>query len=241
MKEFLLALMFVVISNATYAQSSEPKDSPTPEPPQVEIISQPNSPLRIKSVQTKWAVPSRSGIELYTVVENLSVKAISAYTTRDDGGSVDPISCFGLRAKSLGKALRQGQSEGKSTWRGYNPSSHLRRLVDFVEFTDGTTWGEDVCGTAESLAGSRAGAREARKLLREVFAAEGVDAVLSRVKTGLTEIEPPPNQSLRWKEAFLGGVKSYVERIRQADQEWGYTEIEHALQRPIDGLEEKEF
>jgi hypothetical protein len=215
MKNFLFACMFAAMSNATFAQIPQQKNSPAPESPQVEIVDQPNSPLRITSVQTKWAAPDRSGIELYIVVENIDVKAVSAYATRDDGSDKGPDSCWAMSAKSLGKALRQGQSEGRSTWRGYDPSSHLRRLVDFVEFTDGTTWGDDVCRTAESLAGRRAGAREARRTLLELFAAGGPDAVLTKLKEGLAEVESPPDHSLKWRQDFLSGFSGYVESIRQ--------------------------
>jgi hypothetical protein len=108
-----------------------------------------------------------------------------------------------------------------------------------VEFTDGTTWGDDVCRTAESLAGRRAGAREARRILLELFAPGGPDAVLTKLKEGLAEVESPPDHSLKWKQDFLSGFSGYVESIRQANQEWGYTEIEHALRRPIGALVEK--
>jgi hypothetical protein len=239
MKTFLFVFIFAAITNATYAQVPSQNSPTPPESPRVEIISQPDSPLRIVSVQTKWAVPDRSGIELYVVVENINVKTVSAYATRDDGAAEGLSGCWVLNAKSPGKALRPGQSEGRSTWRGYNPSTVLRRLVDFVEFTDGTTWGADACQSAESLASRRAGAREARRLLLEIFAAGGADAVIRMLKVGLPEVEPPPNHSLKWKQSFLSGFNGYADRIKQADQEWGYTEIEYALRRPIDAVGEK--
>ncbi|MGH9906370.1 MAG: hypothetical protein ACRD8U_12405 [Pyrinomonadaceae bacterium] len=237
MKTFFFVFIFAAIANATYAQEPQPTNSSTPpEPPQVEILSQPDSPLRIVSVKTKWARPDHSGIELFVVVENSGVKIVSAYATRNDVGLND---CMALSAKSPGKALRPGQTEGRSTWRVYNPSSPLRRLVDFVEFTDGTTWGTDVCQTAEWLVSVRAGAREARKLLLQTFAAGGADAVIKILKSELT-VEPPPNHSQKWKENFRLGFNGYLDRNRQADQEWGYTEIEYALKRPISAVNEKE-
>ena len=241
MKSFLVAFVLVALGNATYAQNAEQKNSPTPEPPKVEIVSQPNAPLRIVAVQTKWTPGIHSLLELSVTVENLSTKPISAYATRDDITDDNLTSCFILNANSPGKPLRQAQSELRTTWRGEKTSPQMRRLVDFVEFTDGTTWGTDVCQTAEHLASRRAGAREARKLLLEIFAAGGADAVLSTLKAGLTAVEPPPDHSLKWKQDFLSGFDSYVYRIKQADQEWGYTEIEYALKRPIDALAEKEF
>jgi hypothetical protein len=112
-------------------------------------------------------------------------------------------------------------------------------MVDFVEFTDGTTWGADACQSAELLAGQRAGAREARKLLREVFDTGGADAVIETLKSGLPRAEPPPDRSRVWRHGFGSGFGGYVSRIKRADEEWGFTEIEYALGRPIDALEEK--
>lgn len=236
-KKILFTLIFGILTNATYAQGPPQKKSPPPhESPQVEILIQPDSPLRIAKVETKWVLPDHRGIELYFVVENVSTKTISAYTLRDDGA--DTGNCTGYGARSPGKALRPQQSEGRSTWQYYNPASPPRRLVDFVEFTDGSTWGADVCQTAEGLAAGRAGARAARKLLLEIFAAEGAEAVGQILKSHLTA-EPPENQSLKWKERFILGFQGYAEMIRQAYQEWGSTEIEHALKRPISPVVEK--
>lgn len=237
MKNFLVALAFVAIGNTSNAQNAEPRNSTTPESTKVEIVSQPESPLQILSVQTKSMLGNGSLIEVSITVENRSPKPISAYATRHPNDDSDR--CFVLRANSPGKALRQAQSELRTTWRDDNPSSQMRRLVDFVEFTDGTTWGTDICQTAEYLASRRAGAREARKLLLEIFKAAGADAVLSRLKAGITPVEPPANHSPKWEQGFRAGFESFVERIKQAGQEWGYTEIEYALRRPIDALAEK--
>jgi hypothetical protein len=90
------------------------------------------------------------------------------------------------------------------------------------------------------LAGARAGAREARKQLLGIFAAGGADAVIGALKAGLPEVEPPPDHTPRWAQSYRSGFRSYAERIMREEQEWGYTEIEHALSRPIDALDEKE-
>lgn len=261
----------VLLSLAAPARAQE-EPGQTPEPPAVSVEERQGSPLRILSVQTKWATPARTGIELYITVENVSGKAVSAYTTRDAAlgdpgeGTRRGRSCLLIRAASPGKALRPGRTEGRSTWTGYDPAARLRRVVDFVEFTDGTTWGEDVCGMAEVMAASRAGAREARRRLREVFASGGADAVIEILKPGRFQAEPPEDsaeerrrvqsfrpargdrgnverpdeRTLAWRQGYRSGFESYADRIRRAEFEWGYTEIEHALGRPVDALEDKE-
>jgi hypothetical protein len=242
MRELVVAFILLSAPAGAYAQAPDQKNPPhQTEPPQVHVVPQPDSPLRISSVRTKWAVPDRSGIEIYVVVENVNGKAVSSYATRDDSGGEGVATCLLLSAHSPGKVLRPGRSEGRSTWRGHSPSapSPLRRMVDFVEFTDGTTWGPDACQSAALLAGQRAGAREARKLLREVFATRGADAVVEALKSGLPQVEPPQDRSLIWRHGFVSGFSGYANRIKRANEEWGFTELEYALGRPIDALEEK--
>lgn len=47
--------------------------------------------------------------------------------------------------------------------------------VDFVEFADGTRWGDDVGKSGEKLDGKREGGRAAIKKFREILEIEGVD------------------------------------------------------------------
>lgn len=234
----LLGLVIIVLANNTFAQPSQQNNSPvSPEPPQVQIEIQPDSPLRISAVKTQW-VSERRGIELYITVENINGKDISAYATRDTKNGDAANSCLLIRAASPGKVLRPARSEGRTTWRGYDSLAPepLRRFVDFVEFTDGTTWGPDLCQSAESLAGQRAGAREARKMFREKFATAGADGVIELLKSWLPPTEPPPDQSPAWRAGFGSGFSSYDYRLRRANEEWGFTEIEYTLGRPIDAL-----
>ena len=240
----MTVLLFAVLLQVVLAGAARPgQQAPPPEPPQYEIVTQEGAPLRIVSVQTKWAVPDRTGIEIYATVENVGAKPISSYATRNVGGDEGEGGkhCLLISAHSPGKALRPGDSEGRSTWTGVGAGTPavMRRAVDWVEFTDGATWGEDTCKSAEALAAWRAGAREARRLLREVFASGGADAVLETLKQHGPKVSPPDGHSDAWKAGFLRGVEGYADRVRRADQEWGYTEIEYALRRPIDALDEK--
>lgn len=238
MRKLVFALVVFAGSNQVYSQ--QPQQShyqPMPEPPEVQITSQPDAPLRITSIKTKWAGGDHSGVELYIVVENFSEKAVSSYTTRDDNDVEGTRACMLMSAPSPGKVLRPGQSEGRSTWRHYSTVSEtLARKVDFVEFADGTTWGPDSCSSAISLDGRRAGARAARKLLQAMFASGGADGVIDTLKQGLLRAQVPPHQSQVWQNGFAAGFEIYLHRIRDANERWGFTEIEHALSRPIDAV-----
>ena len=275
--KFLLSAFFLSLAAAAaLGQGAGQLPAPTQEPPQVHVEAQAGAPLRILSVKTKWAVPDRTTIELFITVENASGKAISAYATRDpadaDAEKSRPT-CLLIHAPSPGKALRAGHSEGRSTWRGHDPAARLRRMVDFVEFTDGTTWGEDRCGSAERLAASRAGAREARRRLRQLFAAGGADAVVEAISPDGLKVSPPEGFEAEWRRfealredarrrwplrgratpddtapwarpvswwlIYEAGFTSYAGRVRREVEEWGPTEVGHALGRPLDALEER--
>jgi hypothetical protein len=235
------------------------------------VKPQPASPLRL-SVETYWlALKVKTGwsldpnaYEIATSVENVSDRAVSAFAIRHAPGDEIPGLCV-RRPKPPHGALRPGEqrprppvgglppgeSDVTSTWRGFSPSDPvLTYEVDFVEFTDGATWGADVCRSAERLAGERAGARAAAgrllgllagdgpdavtKAVKEELAGWGPEALLKAAKEGVSDIAPPAGHSRVWELGFLIGTKAIAERVRWAGAEFGPGEIEHALSRPYD-------
>jgi hypothetical protein len=231
-----------VLALPTFAQDVPRAISATPEPAaKVEIINEPDSPVRLSNINTKLIPGNNStALEFYSVVKNAGDKAVSVYAVRFERAPAADGGCLTIVEKSLGKALRPGKTEGHSTWRGYQALDTWRVSVDFVEFTDGTTWGKDSCKSAEMLVATRAGARAARKLLTDVFTRDGADAVIKLIQSDF-DIDVPSGEPWQWQEGYRGGFKGYLERIKSAVQEWGYTEIEYALKRPIDALEEKKL
>jgi hypothetical protein len=117
-------------------------------------------------------------------VENVSGRDVSVYAIRQTPGE----NLLGLCGGHMGhmpydKALRPGQKDGNSA-----VPTHLRATyeIDFVEFTDGTTWGADTCHIAEYLAGERAGGAAAATRLLGLLATGGPDAVTQAVTEELT-------------------------------------------------------
>lgn len=246
MMKLLVAIMITCVTggvraNAQVQQNSDTSPTPasSPIPPQVLVQSQPDSPLQIKSVQTRWVTPNKDGIELHIVVQNTSEKSITAYATRDDNEGKYPCLLFG--AFSPGKALRPRQTDGKSTFRGYTAeaATPLKRSVDFVEFTDGTRWGADLCQSGQQISGQRAGAKEAISRMLKVLAESGPTVVLTIARQGMREVLAPEDQPVPWKKGFRVGVSTITRRVLQAEQQWGSAEIEAVLKRPYDALETK--
>lgn len=112
--------------------------------------------------------------------------------------------------------------------------------IDFVEFIDGTTWGEDKEKSVELLAGRRAGAKKAKERLSEKFEKEGVAGVAEAIEhdSGEEGLIPPPDKSVIWQEGYANGVKSIYARVRHAKSQGGLKKIKEAVDRPFTALEE---
>jgi hypothetical protein len=208
-----------------------------PPPPKVEVEPQPDSSLHI-TVETKWVNVNPAGIELALKVKNISSdKAVRAYATRQ-AFTIDepPHGCFLLNAVKPGRVLQPGQSEVRSTWRGYPLDSRrpILLFVDYVEFTDGSSWGADGCESAQYLAGARAGAKALAERLEKELANVGAAALMKSLNEIAGEIDVPVAESQAWQKGFRVGIESMIYRVRQTVSDDGLPEIGPALKRPYD-------
>lgn len=261
MKLFLLTLILLCLPFASRAQTAPtPVVTPDDLPSQFKILSQPDSPLRIVSAETKWATPedsrTRRSVSIHFVVENIDERNVRAYaTSRDAGAPGTPKDCLSTSFLP-GKVLRPGQKHGIGTWRGPWPAELVQVVwIDYVELSDGTVWGSDKCHFGEQLDGMRSGARAQREVLLKILQDEGPDAVLKFISDNYQNeaarqailrgekpkipIEPPSGHSQAWEEGFTSGARAIVERVVAGNREWGVTEVEVALKRPIDASEAK--
>lgn len=262
MRLLVLALVLLCLPLVSRAQTVPPPASAvdTVPPSQLKILSQLDAPFRIVSAETKWATPedsrTRRSVSIYVVVENISEHNVRAYATRRDmGGPGTAKACLSMNFLP-GKVLRPGQKDGLVTWRGPWPAEPaLAVWMDYVELSDGTVWGADKCHFSEQLDGMRSGARAQREELLKILQNEGPDAVLKFISDNFQSeatrqaimrgekakipIEPPSGHSQTWQEAFTSGARAIIERVIAGNREWGVTEVEVALRRPIDASEAK--
>jgi hypothetical protein len=208
-----------------------------PPPPKVEVESQPDSSVHI-TVTTKWVNVSPPGIELALKVKNISSdKAVRAYTTRQAFTADEPPQgCFLLNVIKPGKVLQPGQSEVRSTWRGYPLDSRkpILLFIDFVEFSDGSTWGADGCQSAQYLAGARAGAKMLAERSEKALEDVGAAAMMKSLNQIAGEIDIPVAESQAWQSGFRSGIKQMVQRLRDIVYTEGLPEIGPVLKRPYD-------
>lgn len=245
MKQLLLLMVLcgaaTVMSQAQPAAPDARRSTATHterEKPPVKVQESPGAPLRVAKWETKWATPEQNGLEVYSTVENSGTKPIRAYAVRILS-TEEPSSngCFINNIQKPGKILQPKQSVGFTTFRGVRANTVIEIGVDFVEFTDGSVWGEDTCQTAESLDGSRAGGRAAKKYLKQALAEHGPEAFISKLKDGDFEMEPLHQRSKLWKENFRAGTEAVQREILTAYEDGGYPEIEPALNKPFDAAD----
>jgi hypothetical protein len=203
--------------------------------PQVAVERQPGAPVELNVIKLRWATPTREILDIYLEVKNVGTRPIRAYATR--AGEPAHGGCFIYNVTAPGKVIRAGESDAKSRFVGVSrtsPPKVIHEAIDFVEFTDGTTWGADSCETADHLAGERAGGRAAIEVLQGILKQEGLEAVWEKIKNSPLELEPPEDHSDRWKSAFRAAVRNVVDRVRRAYYSEGLPEVETTLNKPYD-------
>ncbi|HWN11641.1 MAG TPA: hypothetical protein VNO50_20610 [Pyrinomonadaceae bacterium] len=239
-----LALLVAVANSQSLSTSAQQESTTTErEKPVVNVQEQPGSPLRIASVETKWATPAKQGLQIHIVVENAGEAEIRAYAWRTVifDGSQNVDACLLHNVKSRGKLLGPGDSDGKTTWRSIaqSSSSSIDLSLDFVEFANGTSWGLDVCQSAETLRGARAGAVAARERLARMLEQNGGRALINLLKLNPPILDAPDGHSPVWVKSFYSGVRSLFDRVKSAHHEGGLPEVERVLRLPIDASENR--
>ena len=240
-----LTLNTAVANSQSLSVSGRPETTATTgrQKPMVNVQQQPGAPLRI-TLTTRWATPDEQMLEIYAVVENVGDMEIRAYALRSStaDGSQVPGACLLHNSQSRGKILRPGDSDGKSTWRPFrpdSPKSNIELSLDFVEFTNGSTWGVDDCQSAERLSGLRAGGFAAKDKAAKELDQNNGRSLISLLKSDAPILQAPDGHSPVWVEGFQEGVRTLVERVRRANEEGRLPEVERVLRLPLDASENR--
>jgi len=197
---------------------------------------QPDSPLKISSMIVKSVDPLEP--EVSYMITNTGKKPINAFAVREvvifghaqsEGVDVSN-SLFISSIVQPGQSL-PGSVEGES----YSDAvQSITLIIDFVEFTDGTIWGDDKFKSSERLDGQRAGAQAEVERLRKIEKERGAAALASAVAEEETEITPSADKSPAWQNGFSEGVSSEHQRLQRANAKNGSAGIQAELQKPFD-------
>ncbi|HEV7743669.1 MAG TPA: hypothetical protein VGO56_01615 [Pyrinomonadaceae bacterium] len=242
MKNLYLVILLLVTSGLIQSKTKAQQNAQLRPDPVVATEIQQGSPLAI-TPKPHWF--DEQTFEIYVVVKNISDKRITAYATATFNLS-QPNSqraCFMHSFAGPGKMLLPDKSDGKSQWNRTDNNNKIPNLefgVDFVEFSDGSTWGTDRCQMKEYLDGYRSGLRAARELFKKAVPEVGGEQLIAELSKGPVEIEVPQGHSARWITSFKSGVEGMRSSVLRAYQERGVPEIKIELSRPIDASENPE-
>lgn len=226
----------ILVAVARPQNKQSPDNSVTEKKPLLIIKDQPDSPLTIMSVIIdNFPDPRMPTIDFN--VKNNSGKRIMVWAVKHEAGGMSGTMVF-IKPDSK-HALRPGRAPQVEISRIQYPvpPESFTLSVDFVEFVDGTRWGEDTFRTGDRVDGVRAGANAQREALMKILKSDGPEEVIRL----LDSIEPIPDQSIarskEWRDGFRGGVGWIRGRVRLKGP--NRSEIEKELRPPLDSKESK--
>lgn len=119
-----------------------------------------------------------------------------------------------------------------------DPLKKILLFIDFVEFTDGTTWGSNDSQAVEHLSGQREGAKAALKQIKELLKTRDRASLISNLSDdNLNELTSKVSEhSERWREGFEMGAAITRNRLKRVLQKGDDSLLNNELQQPYDAL-----
>lgn len=198
-------------------------------PPPI-IGQQPDAPLAIRNPKThsywSWNLGFMTILD-YEVV-NVSQKAIHSFSESQHTG--EPWGPEGTLSQPE-SALKPG--EFLHTRTSVSGKSRVTLMVDFVQFTDGTTWYSGSGQETVHPDGVRAGARAAAEHLIKILGPAGSEAVMKALPRIHADVRDPYATGHNWGLGYFCGVTNVSVKVQHANREGGLLAIEAALQRII--------
>jgi hypothetical protein len=204
-------------TKALLAPVQEQKSSPT-----ISISKQDDSPLRV--ISTEVVSAEKQNFRIRAIVQNQSSKEIRAYaiasdvmTSKTQSGHVQFMNLTQpgeIWQPSQIKTIEVNDASDE-------PIINVKLTIDFVEHSDGTTYGPDTHKSSDILAGQRAGARGELQRLRQLLKDKGQQVVMDDVhKPVSSDLKSPggATHSSQWLEGFRSGVSAVRGRIKRAGQ-----------------------
>ena len=236
LKVFLKPLVIGVISGAAlffvYARTSQTAS------PRIVIAKQANCPLQLLSTGVDSSNPLAP--HYWYSVTNTSNKPVSAYAIQQQislvpGAPTTGTSFVHFPSETLFLRPAASRVDDGGIGSAYpKPPVEITLIVDFVEFADGSRWGDDTSRSGDRLDGKRAGGQAAIKRYREILNQRGfqeLELALTKAAPGTPE---GGNFSAEWYDGFGTGVSVVQHRLITAKQKRGPEGIRSELEKPFD-------
>lgn len=243
---FYLTILFTLLLISVSAISAQTEFS---------VYPQPDSPLQISNIvqRSETSVDDlgrtwESQIVDYTL-QNVSDKTIRAYTLREFSREFDTdlggiassykLSGGGMFMPNQLSNEQMGGSSRTLVGPDYPKMKQSSKLaIDFIVFTDGSTWGKDLSNSAQHFAGIKAGIKTILESLKKSNQQGDIESFIKTLNE-MKELTPPDEQSEKWKKGFRIGSNSIKSQLKRAYETRGKKGVEVELQKLFDDYPDK--
>ena len=235
-KKYLVAFVFVMLLNiglgafllhTVLAQTSE-KDYRNQPPIIAKTLMQDDSPLRITTVNIDNSASLFQSVNF--IIQNIGSKSVKGYVILGIGKNTGKIVTNFFPVK-LFETVGVKQDELRLERNNIQPDEILSLSIDYVEFEDGSFWGEDTQGQSEHISGGRAGVKAATEQLKKLVDKHEIVVLTSLLEKALVDVDvplPESVQSEKWRKGFENGYKGVVYFLK-GQREKGIEEISKRL------------
>lgn len=202
----------------------------------VVIQPQPNAPLAITRASVDSTDPFTPSIAI--TLTNAGNELIRAFTLRCEThfGESRMISWSLNNIRSIENCFRP-QDTRIITINDTNysrPPESAVLSIDFVEFLDGSRWGEDTYRSGERLDGWRAGAHAEVESILNKIETRGLNVAIKSIESNGSDTALPSGASLEYLDGFRLGVDAVRARALHSERKNNDKGLVNELRRPID-------
>lgn len=180
-----------------------------------EVVKQESNPLQITVSYIDNTALSFQSVHL--ILQNIGNKPVRAYSLLGDIDTNGRVISTSFATRFL-KAGELTETEMQIERQIIKTSSVLRLSIDYVEYSDGSSWGKDIHGKSKLIGGERAGRAFAIKYLRGLIKSGKTADVTNLLGQKISELVvsvPEPGQSDEWKTGYRRGYKAIVSILQK--------------------------
>ena len=235
----LLVAFLLNIAFFSHVSGGASQDTQTPA---VIVANQPDSPLLIIVTRVDSSISPRPLVSY--ILQNKGDKAIRGYTIAEREKTSQSENITATTIDYATKLLApKGYNRDSFADRPYSQTlQELSLSVDYVEFEDGTSWGEDTYKGSETIAGRRAGQVRAVEEIKSLLGRQSPEAMsfLSQEITDVISPAPDPKQSIKWQIGFQNGYKSVLALLQSAYRKSGAAALSAKLEDMAKAIRKEE-
>lgn len=184
-----------------------------------------DSPLQISSFQIDLTY-SETSSDVTLMLTSSSLKPVRAFTIASSVGQ-EKTSAVLITTDTDEQMWHFNEIKPIKIRKSHDEIQNGVKLsIDFIEFSDGSTWGPDSFNSADDLAGEDVGLRSSVQSLSEISKTKGLNALTNNV-----DIPTPPGKSLSWQRGFQRGTRTVSERLNRAYKKGGQEQLQAEWER----------